>query len=154
MTAIKNPSSTFYFFLLLIIIAACSKNDEDCVQYDLTSIEDFQNNTDVIAHSHNDYEQICPLAKALALGFTSIEVDIFPFDGKIKVSHDDDLLNLKPTIQTLYLDPLKVLLQSSDQKINLLVDLKVNTTEFLSQLHTALVPVSYTHLTLPTICSV
>jgi len=137
MTHIQRFKSKFYIFLL-IIVSSCSKISEDCMQYDLIPDQNNDNLSQVIAHSHNDYEQTCPLTKALALGFTSIEVDIFPYKETIVVSHDDDLLDVKPTIQLLYLDPLKDIVQRTDQKINLLVDLKVYNDNFLNQLHTLL----------------
>ena len=40
------------------------------------------------AHSHNDYEHDRPLLDALDHGFTSIEADIFLFEGQLLVTHD------------------------------------------------------------------
>lgn len=83
-------------------------------------------------HSHNDYTRDQPLYDALKYGFTSIEVDVFLNEGKMVVTHDDTLLNEKPTIQQLYLDPLKSIIhnnqgkvfQHSDAQLILMVDLK------------------------------
>jgi len=128
-----------YFFICIIALSsACSKNIEDCTQFKKATIPSLDNK--VIAHSHNDYEQVCPLTKALSLGFTSIEVDIFPFKETIVVSHEDDILDIKPTIQSMYLNPLREIFSdnNNNNKINLLVDLKVYTDEFLSQLHTVM----------------
>src|SRR5258708_25649063 len=39
------------------------------------------------AHSHNDYEQRRPLLDSLALGYRSVEADIWLRDGELRVSH-------------------------------------------------------------------
>jgi len=86
-------------------------------------------------HSHNDYEQEFPLTTALSNNFKSIEVDIFEFDDKIIVSHDDDDLHLKPTLKELYLEPLSQFSFGIDQSIFLLIDLKMEGTKILNVLH-------------------
>lgn len=58
-------------------------------------------------HAHNDYKHKRPLFDALELGFRSIEVDVFARNGGLKVAHDPIGLKNKPTIQELYLDPLR-----------------------------------------------
>jgi len=125
-------------FIILIVTLGCSRDIEDCIEYNDVAFPKLSSNNNVIAHSHNDYEQSCPLTKALSLGFTSIEVDIFPYKETIVVSHEDDILDVKPSIQTLYLDPLRNILKDNDKQINLLIDLKVYNDEFLHQLHAAL----------------
>ena len=83
-------------------------------------------------HSHNDYTRDRPLFDALKHGFTSIEVDVFLHKGRMIVTHDDDLLDEKPSIQELYLDPLKKIImdnggtvfQNNNIKLVLMVDLK------------------------------
>ncbi len=83
-------------------------------------------------HSHNDYTRNRPLYDALDYGFTSIEVDVYWQDGRMVVTHDDKKLEEKPTIQELYLDPLKTIIQNnggrvfenSDIQLVLMVDLK------------------------------
>ena len=57
-------------------------------------------------HSHNDYEQNRPLFDALSLGFISVEVDVIPLDGELKVSHNPFGIKNKKTIEELYLKPL------------------------------------------------
>lgn len=60
------------------------------------------------AHSHNDYEQECPLKDALAHGFTSVEADVLYIYGKLKVAHempDKPRPRLK-TLEQQYLKPL------------------------------------------------
>lgn len=124
--------------LLLIFIQGCSGDIEDCPEFNGVDFQNIKVDNQVIAHSHNDYEQDCPLTKAMSLGFRSIEVDIFPYKETIVVSHEDDLLDIKPTIQSLYLDPLQDILRDSDRQINLLIDLKVYSDDFLNKLHTVL----------------
>jgi len=83
-------------------------------------------------HSHNDYTRDRPLYEALDYGFTSIEVDVYWQDGRMVVTHDDKKLDEKPTIQELYLDPLKTIIQNngghvfekSTTPLVLMVDLK------------------------------
>jgi glycerophosphoryl diester phosphodiesterase len=72
------------------------------------------------------------LYEALDYGFTSIEVDVYWHDGRMVVTHDDKKLDEKPTIQELYLDPLKTITQNngghvfekSTTPLVLMVDLK------------------------------
>ncbi len=62
-------------------------------------------------HAHNDYARDKPLYEALSYGFTSIEVDVFLYNGKLVVTHDAFNLSAKPTIDQLYLDPLKTIIR-------------------------------------------
>src|SRR5260370_27011364 len=57
------------------------------------------------AHSHNDYEQRRPLLDALALGYRSVEADIWLRDGELWVSHKGR--SFAGTLRELYLDPLQ-----------------------------------------------
>jgi glycerophosphoryl diester phosphodiesterase len=57
------------------------------------------------AHSHNDYEQRRPLLDALALGYRSVEADIWLRDGELRVSHRG--VSFAGTLRELYLDPLQ-----------------------------------------------
>ena len=57
------------------------------------------------AHSHNDYEQRRPLLDALALGYRSVEADIWLRDSELWVSHKGR--SLAGTLRELYLDPLQ-----------------------------------------------
>ncbi|MCK5279161.1 MAG: phosphatidylinositol-specific phospholipase C/glycerophosphodiester phosphodiesterase family protein [Cyclobacteriaceae bacterium] len=83
-------------------------------------------------HSHNDYTRDKPLYEALSYGFTSIEVDVFLQDKRMIVTHDDKNLNEKPTIQQLYLDPLRSIInqnggsvfKNDSTQLVLMVDLK------------------------------
>ena len=58
-----------------------------------------------VAHSHNDYEQRRPLLDALALGYRSVEADIWLRDSELWVSHKGR--SLAGTLRELYLDPLQ-----------------------------------------------
>jgi hypothetical protein len=58
-----------------------------------------------VAHSHNDYEQRRPLLDALALGYRSVEADIWLHDGELRVSHRG--IFFAGTLRELYLDPLQ-----------------------------------------------
>jgi len=63
------------------------------------------------AHAHNDYNHKQPLLDALSKGFTSIEVDVFPIDGKLYVAHDYPAeLDKSRTLEALYLKPLDAFL--------------------------------------------
>lgn len=83
-------------------------------------------------HAHNDYMHNQPLYESLKNGATSIEVDVCFWDGSLRVSHDYIFLNTKPTLQQLYLDPLRDIICKNDgwvykeQKIpvTLMIDLK------------------------------
>lgn len=58
-------------------------------------------------HSHNDYLRDRPLLDALALGFCSVEADVFLVDGELLVGHEQTELLPSRTLETLYLMPLK-----------------------------------------------
>ena len=99
-------------------------------------------------HSHNDYTRDRPLYDALDNGFTSIEVDVYLHENRMVVTHDNKLLDEKPTIQELYLDPLKSIIkhndgtvfQNSNAQLVLMVDLKsekVTTYYALKDIFTA-----------------
>ena len=57
-----------------------------------------------LMHSHNDYAQKHPFYTAWENHFDSIEVDVFPVNGKLLVGHNDKELNPDRTIQSLYLN--------------------------------------------------
>ncbi len=85
-----------------------------------------------VGHSHNDYTRQNPLFDALLFGFTSIEVDVFLHDNRMVVTHDNKNLNEKPTIQNLYLEPLRLVIEQNggtvfkndSTQLVLMVDLK------------------------------
>lgn len=62
---------------------------------------------EVYVWSHNDYEQLEPLMKALSYGYQIIEADVHLIDDKLYVSHDyPDNLSNTPVLEQLYLEPL------------------------------------------------
>lgn len=86
-------------------------------------------------HSHNDYIQMKPLWEALSYGFTSIEIDVYTAgDGTLHVSHIPFALLQKPTLEKLYLQPLKDWIDNNggrvfpdtDIALTLMIDLKGN----------------------------
>lgn len=58
------------------------------------------------AHSHNDYAQKRPFDEAVDNGFNSIEVDVFPVNGKLLVGHNEKDIKPEKTIESMYLDKL------------------------------------------------
>lgn len=79
------------------------------------------------AHAHNDYNNAIPFHAAYNAGFGSIEVDVFPVDGKLYVAHDKKNINKDRTLKSLYLDPIQNALSvDGSRKFILLVDIKEN----------------------------
>ena len=96
----------------------------------------FSQNNNILAHSHNDYEQKTPLYKALGYGFNSIEIDVIRDGNQLIVSHDDENLDKKPTIEELYFKPLKnYFTKNKKRNIWLLVDVKKYDKKTLDVLH-------------------
>eukprot|EP00565_Helicotheca_tamesis_P003818 CAMPEP_0185723416 /NCGR_PEP_ID=MMETSP1171-20130828/271_1 /TAXON_ID=374046 /ORGANISM="Helicotheca tamensis, Strain CCMP826" /LENGTH=337 /DNA_ID=CAMNT_0028391115 /DNA_START=157 /DNA_END=1170 /DNA_ORIENTATION=+ len=58
------------------------------------------------AHSHNDYWQKDPLISAIRHGLNSVEVDVFPRDGKLLVAHTRFELDRSRTIENMYINPI------------------------------------------------
>ena len=83
------------------------------------------------AHAHNDYQHARPLAEALEHGFTSIEADIWLVDGQLLVAHDRDKVDPARTLESLYLQPLRAVIQQHGGSVygtpyptTLLIDIK------------------------------
>jgi hypothetical protein len=83
------------------------------------------------AHAHNDYEHVRPLAEALEHGFTSVAADIWLVDGKLLVAHDRDKVDPARTLEALYLQPLRTIIQQRGGRVydtadplTLLIDIK------------------------------
>ncbi len=84
------------------------------------------------AHAHNDYMNKHPLTEALALGFTSIEVDVCLYKNTLRVSHYPVFLSFKHTLEELYLEPLAQRIEQNggrvyagyDVPLVLMIDLK------------------------------
>lgn len=85
-------------------------------------------------HAHNDYLHEHPLFDALTHRFSSVEADIWlTDDGRLLVGHDKNTLKKGDTLEALYLDPLKALVDShanhavyagSRASLQLLIDVK------------------------------
>ncbi len=96
-----------------------------------------------ILHSHNDYDQDIPLYTALRYNALSIEVDIVRDDQRLVVSHDKNKLSKKPLLEWMYLEPLKLHVQSlQNWKLNidsthrwLMIDIKEYDKATLTLLH-------------------
>ncbi len=87
---------------------------------------------EVGAHSHNDYEQSRPLLEALENGFGSIEADVFLVKGQLLVGHNSFRLKPHLTLESMYLEPLRVWFKShpeaspGQRSLQLLVDVKTD----------------------------
>lgn len=84
------------------------------------------------AHAHNDYEHKRPLYDALALGFTSVEADVFLVDGKLLVAHERSQLRADRTLKALYLEPLAKLVREKGVvlegvEFTMMVDVKADS---------------------------
>lgn len=78
-----------------------------------------------LAHSHNDYEQPRPLLDALALGFDSVEADVWLVDGRLLVAHEAAQVQPGRTLEALYLDPLREWVKQPGRRpLILLIDVK------------------------------
>ena len=97
------------------------------------------------AHSHNDYLHDQPLLDALALGFCSVEADIFLVDGELLVGHSEAELQAARTLEALYLAPLKARVVENHGRVfrdgpafTLLVDIKSDAKPTYAALRTML----------------
>lgn len=80
-----------------------------------------------MVHSHNDYMQEIPFWHAYGNNAKSIEVDLVIQDGKLFISHGDDKIDPKRTIESLYLEPLKTAVEldiGNTDDLLFLVDMK------------------------------
>jgi glycerophosphoryl diester phosphodiesterase len=98
------------------------------------------------AHAHNDYEHERPLLDALSHGFTSVEADVYLVDGQLLVAHDPEDLDPERTLQSLYLDPLRLIVRRNgnsvyrtwDGSLQLLVDIKNTGAATYTEIHRVL----------------
>lgn len=82
---------------------------------------------DFKVHSHNDYKQNFPFWKAIGAEVNSIEVDVFLQNGKLLVAHELSDVEDNKTLQRMYLEPLKEVLELglfSNKPLQLLIDVK------------------------------
>lgn len=94
------------------------------------------------AHAHNDYYNTRPLLDALDCKFKSIEADVFSVGDSLFVAHDFDKIKPGRTIRSLYLNPLKKIINKNggsvygdSQDIILLVDIKDDGLRTYKLLH-------------------
>ena len=74
----------------------------------------------LMCHSHNDYWRREPLYRALRVGCTGVESDIWHFDDELYVAHTISGIRENRTLKSLYLDPLKDMLNRQNQLPNFL----------------------------------
>ena len=74
----------------------------------------------LMCHSHNDYWRREPLYRALRVGCTGIEADVWHFDDELYVAHTISGIGHNRTLKSLYLDPLKDMLNRQNQLPNFL----------------------------------
>ncbi|KAE9372878.1 hypothetical protein N431DRAFT_376162 [Stipitochalara longipes BDJ] len=100
-----------------------------------TWLEDFS--ADILpvpCHSHNDYWHRVPLYEGLAAGCSSTEADIWlgnlP-DGQVDlfVGHDSKALTQSRTLRSLYLDPLKEILNNQQPNMSANLDTSANAQQ-------------------------
>lgn len=111
----------------------------------------------VPVHSHNNYWRRIPLFEALGSGCISVEADVHLSDSELLVGHTSRHLNDKLTLRTMYLDPLKRMIdaqnknrttdswqglfnQKPQQTFVLLVDHKTSGPETFAELNRQLQP--------------
>lgn len=67
-------------------------------------------------HSHNDYDRDIPLFRALSVGCTGIEADIWLINNDLQVGHTRRALRPARTLQSLYLNPIMNILNSQNKQ--------------------------------------
>jgi hypothetical protein len=65
-------------------------------------------------HSHNDYWRPLPFWSALSVGAISIEADVWLYNDTLYVGHESAALTPQRTLQTLYIDPIMSVLNSTN----------------------------------------
>jgi hypothetical protein len=65
-------------------------------------------------HSHNDYDRDIPLFRALSVGCTGVEADIWLVNNDLQVAHTRRALRPARTLQSLYLNPIMNILNSQN----------------------------------------
>ena len=88
-------------------------------------------------HSHNDYLQTAPFWDAYAHGANSIEVDVFLKNDTLFATHDEVDIIASHTIESLYLEPMKKVIElqlGKHQELQLLIDIKSETYSTLEKI--------------------
>ncbi|KAG0126602.1 hypothetical protein HOY82DRAFT_491537 [Tuber indicum] len=65
-------------------------------------------------HSHNDYWRRVPAYTAISYGCISIEADVWEYSGELFIGHDVASLTRNRTFRSLYVDPLREMLDSQN----------------------------------------
>ncbi|RKD88272.1 phosphatidylinositol-specific phospholipase C/glycerophosphodiester phosphodiesterase family protein [Mangrovibacterium diazotrophicum] len=92
-------------------------------------------------HAHNDYWNKRPLLDALDAGMVGVEADVFLRDGVLLVGHSLDELKPERTLSSLYLDPLKKIIEEKGadfSPIVLMIDIKDHGLETYRELQKVL----------------
>ena len=85
--------------------------------------------------SHNDYEQEIPLHDAMNGNFDIIEADVFLRDNTIVVCHDEDEISKAPTLEELYIRPLKNYTSEQLKGKVLMLDIKEYSTDMMKAIN-------------------
>lgn len=67
-------------------------------------------------HSHNDYWRTVPLYSAIEVGCIGVEADVWLFDKQLYVGHSIPSLTPNRTFDSLYINPLLVILSKQNPK--------------------------------------
>lgn len=129
-------------YIALVILAITSANTVAQAPPALSAIPH--------THAHNDYEHPHPLLDAMSFGFSSVEADIWLYEGdgcRLRVAHDEvaDPTRL-PILGALYVDPLVDAflrhgnggVYADGSPIHLLVDIKSAAVPTYACLHEVL----------------
>ncbi|UNO43251.1 phosphatidylinositol-specific phospholipase C/glycerophosphodiester phosphodiesterase family protein [Streptomyces sp. MST-110588] len=100
------------------------------------------------AHAHNDYAHRRPLLDALSHGFGSVEADIWLVEGRLLVGHEESDLDRDRTLESLYLDPLRMRVRANGGQVyaghplplQLLIDIKNSGASAYRELARRLLP--------------
>lgn len=101
------------------------------------------------AHSHNDYLQSQPFYTAHASGFASMEIDVFQVGTALYVAHEEETIDPRRTIESLYLEPLlREIKRNGNNKaykngnrLQFMIDLKTSGIPALKCLEAKLKPI-------------
>lgn len=96
----------FYFYHMRLLFIVCGWLFIVCCSAQVTPL--------IHGHAHNDYVHKRTLFEAIENGFTSIEIDVFLHNNKLVVSHVSLDLNNKPTIEELYFEPIKKVIEENN----------------------------------------
>ncbi|KAI5844709.1 hypothetical protein BZA05DRAFT_156195 [Tricharina praecox] len=66
-------------------------------------------------HSHNDYWRRVPFYSAISVGAISVEADVWEYSGELYVGHDTASLTRNRTFGTLYVTPIREILDEMNQ---------------------------------------